>query len=577
MAEVTSCREKLLSNDYYDYIYSRDFDSGRGECRVSAGYGMGVYPQAAEQGWDYDNYYMLPKLFGLMDVGAAESMGALRAQAAGGLGLTGQGCLIGFIDTGIQYDNPVFADEYGRTRVVGIWDQSDQTGTPPEGLVYGSAYTREDILSGTEIGGDENGHGTYLASLAAGRADYANGFTGIAPDAMIAMVKLKPAKQYLRSFFLINKEAEAYQETDIMLGVRYLQNLAGSMEMPLVIVLGLGSSSGPHTGSDALSQLLDFASRRVGTAVVCAAGNEGDKRHHFFTNLDRNQDYADVEVRVGEERSSVQRTEGSSGTGETPDGEQGFTMELWGSPPDIYNLSVISPEGEMIPRITSSLGQYGRYEFLLSGTKVETGYRLLEFLNGDQLIFLRFLDPTPGIWRLRVSGRNLLSGSFHIWLPIEEFLSSDTYFLNPDPNTTITAPGNSDGPITLSGYDYRTGSLYIDSGRGYTARGNIKPELAAPAVDLTGVRASRFTEQEGIRYTLKSGTSAAAALCGGICAQFLQWGILQGRLPSMRTVEIKNLLIRGAGRQQNLIYPNREFGFGTVDIYNTFRVIANLD
>ena len=52
---------------------------------------------------------------------------------------------------------------------------------------------------------DEDGHGTYVASVAAGGADYNNRFIGAAPEAAIAMVKLKPAKAYLKEFFAIKK------------------------------------------------------------------------------------------------------------------------------------------------------------------------------------------------------------------------------------------------------------------------------------------------------------------------------------------------------------------------------------
>ena len=36
-------------------------------------------------------------------------------------------------------------------------------------------------------------------------------------------------------------------------------------------------------------------------------------------------------------------------------GEPGFTMEFWGEPPEIYNLSLQSPTGEIL-EISSSLG-----------------------------------------------------------------------------------------------------------------------------------------------------------------------------------------------------------------------------
>ena len=42
-------------------------------------------------------------------------------------------------------------------------------------------------------------------------------FLGAAPEASIAVVKLKEAKQYLKEFYAIQEEAVCYQENDIML------------------------------------------------------------------------------------------------------------------------------------------------------------------------------------------------------------------------------------------------------------------------------------------------------------------------------------------------------------------------
>ena len=50
----------------------------------------------------------------------------------------------------------------------------------------------------------------------------------------------------------------------------------------------------------------------------------------------------------------------------------------------------------------------------------------------------------------------------------------------------------------------------------------------------------------------------------------LEWGIVQKNDMQMNTTRIKNYLIRGARRDQGRIYPNREWGYGDVDLYETF-------
>ena len=53
--------------------------------------------------------------------------------------------MIGFLDTGIDYQNRVFRNLDGTTRIVGIWDQTIQTGRTPQGaLLWNGIYGRND-------------------------------------------------------------------------------------------------------------------------------------------------------------------------------------------------------------------------------------------------------------------------------------------------------------------------------------------------------------------------------------------------------------------------------------------------
>ena len=75
--------------------------------------------------------------------------------------------------------------------------------------------------------------------------------------------------------------------------------------------------------------------------------------------------------------------------------------------------------------------------------------------------------------------------------------------------------------------------------------------------------------------TLKSalactGTSVAAAHVAGAVANLLSWGIVEGHNITMSEASIKAYLIRGARRNPALSYPNREWGYGALDLYETF-------
>ena len=123
---------------------------------------------------------------------------------------------------------------------------------------------------------DNDGHGTYMASVAAGSEIPEKNFVGAAPLARIAMVKLKPAKKYLRDFYFINEDATVYQENDIMAGVKYLSMLARKRNMPLVICVGLGTDMGGHTGVNPLSTMINYMALHNDHAVVVVSGNEGN-------------------------------------------------------------------------------------------------------------------------------------------------------------------------------------------------------------------------------------------------------------------------------------------------------------
>lgn len=506
--------------------------------------------------FSYYTYSAIPKLYSLLDTDSMEASGILPASRIPAFGNQGQGVLIGFVDTGIDYQNPLFRKADGSSRILGIWDQTLETGAPDPvngfQALYGTQYSKEEIDQALAApdplalvpSADENGHGTFLASVAAGGEDPDQDFTGAAPKASIAMVKLKPAKEYLRDFYLIREGADAYQENDIMMGVAYLLHLARRFSMPLVICLGLGTNQGSHVGKSPLGLYLDDINIYAGTAVITAAGNETGYGHHYRAVTRPEETLQTVELNVGEKDS-------------------GFSMEFWAQDVDIYRVGFISPTGEVVDPLPSSTEEENVIRFLVEQTEITVFSSIVNTATGSQMVFIRFKDPMPGIWNLTVSSALNVTGAFHIWLPSRGFISDTTYFLRPDPDTLVTGPGNSQYALTVSAYDHTTGGIYIHSSRGFSRSGQIKPELAAPGVNITGA---------GLRsgFVQRSGTSAAAAHAAGAAAILLHWGILERNDPFMNTSAIKTYLIRGAKRNPALTYPNREFGYGTLDLYQAF-------
>ena len=517
----------------------------------------GVLPLSFTQ----HTYSAIPKLYGLQDTTALEAAGILPVFSQPNLMSTGQGILIGMIDTGIDYTNPLFQNPDGTSRILRLWDQTIESENTPEAVAgfqpfYGTIYSQEDLnraLASEQPlelvpSTDTSGHGTFLAGVAAGRQIQSpTTFSGAAPDAALAVVRLKPAKQYLREFFAVPPDADAYQENDIMAAAAFLLGVAGQYQMPLVLCLGVGTSQGSHSGISPLAMQLQALSGTRGFACVTGAGNETGFRHHYFGNLSPDQEYEDVELRVADSTS-------------------GFSMELWADVSELYTVGFVSPSGEVIERIPMTVGQETTISFQLDATRILISYQITESSSGRFLAFLRFTGPAPGIWHIRVYPTLFVAGQFHICLPMQGFLTEDTGFLRPDPDITITDPGNAPLLLTVSTYNHVTGSLYIHSSRGFTATGQIKPDFAAPGVEVQGPGIPPGTS----RLSRQTGSSVATAITAGAVACLFSWGFTQGNDTTLTSISVKSILIRGAERKEAFRYPNRQWGYGTLNLYQAF-------
>ena len=576
-----SCTNSVASEDFADFIAPyfttpEEFIRSQGtDCIdfVNSTLAVVYVPLSTVTPSTYTSYTYsaVPKLYSLLDVTSMDAAGITPAGELPVLNNQGAGVIVGFVDTGINYTDSLFRNVDGSTRIIGIWDQTNnsdnsnnienETAKPFSAFsaLYGTQYTAEEINLALNSDNpasivptrDENGHGTFLASIAAGNRDERAGFSGAAPQASIAMVKLKPAKQYLRDFYLIRDGADAYQENDIMMGVSYLYFLARKYSMPLVVCIPLGTNIGSHMGMSRLGQYLNQVSLSNGSAVITAAGNETGARHHFRAVMDADTDEVTAELRVGER-------------------EAGFSMELWAENMGAYTVGFISPTGEVAREISVPLRGENTVSFLLEQTQITVYTQIADVSAGSQFIFMRFENPMSGIWRILIRNSLDIRETFHIWLPVRGFISDETYFLRPDPDTIITDPGNARYPITVTAYDHTKNSIYIHASRGYSLSGRIKPDLAAPGVNILGASVS------GRRLTRMSGTSVSAAHLAGAAAILLNWGVLNANYPYLNTPVLKSIFVRGAQRNPALTYPNREFGYGTLDLYEAFLHLRNL-
>ncbi|MFR7387434.1 MAG: S8 family peptidase [Blautia faecis] len=548
---------------YADFIvkYMDDFQEDLGDVpgfsfqKINGIYGV-VYAPLTEIGrWNINtySYSSIPKCYTHMDLGGLSASGITRLQEQPYLQLKGSGTAVAVVDSGIDYRNPVFQNEMG-SRILCIWDQTLE-GDGKE-VPYGRVFWKKDIDQALASGNpleivpsvDTDGHGTRMAAIAAGNYFPEENFSGAAPEAILIIVKVKPAKKYLREFYLFPAEAELFQENDIMMGMDFAVRIANDRRMPLSLCLGIGSSQGAHIGKNPLSLYVDYISQYSLISVSIAAGNEGAARHHYAGRLTDRENQASAELRVGNK-------------------EPGFTMEFWGEPPEIYNLSLQSPTGEILD-ISASLGEVTQeLSFVFVETRVKVNYVSIERQTGYTLVYFQFIQPAPGIWRIFVRGRDGQNVGFHMWLPVQGLISEETYFLEPSPYNTVTAPGDSLESITVTAYQYRDNSLYVQASRGFMPDGNVVPQVAAPGVQI------RVPQLNGL-YGNASGTSLSAAQTAGAAALLFEWAVIRGNQPYFTGSSVKNYITRGAEREERMQYPNRDWGFGRMDLYHTFELLA---
>ena len=508
------------------------------------------------------SYESIPKCYGLTNMISLETSGILRLQNQPALSLKGQGIFVAVIDTGIRYQDAAFRNQGGSSRIFAMWDQSAEgetnvkQGEPLSELVlYGRTYQKSDINLALQSENplqivpeqDDNGHGTFLASVAAGSPDIVSDFTGAAPEAELIVVKLRQAEPKLREFFAVPKDTTAFAENDIMAGIAYAQQIAAEQNRPLVVFLGVGTNHGSHTGTSPLCSYMNTIATLRHRAVVNPTGNEGNRRHHFEGTLTSMISPAKVEINVEADMP-------------------GLWVELWALAPEQAAVAVQSPTGELEPKSTPVGGVRGDYQFLFEGTRLSIDYRNVGRNRRDLLIYLRFTNIKKGIWTIRVYPQNMVNGTFHAWLPMQQMMPSEVFFLESSPNTTLTSPADALIPMSVGGYNAANGALYFESGRGPNANGQIKPDFIAPAVELTG---------KGLRdnYVTMSGTSGAAAITAGACAQILEWAVIKQNAIGINSVDIKNLLSRGARREPDNEYPSGRMGYGMLDVYTAFDLL----
>lgn len=555
--------KKILDENYYDLIVTNPVSSPANNDNVTYlnnRHSLLHIPTTDLSVCDTVKYPIntFPELYDITSTVSLEQSGVGTVQRNPALGLFGNGVIVVVIDTGIDYLHPAFRNTDGTTRILSIWDQTQQDGTPPETFTFGTEYNRDTINaalnSDTPLSivptTDPNGHGTAIASIIAGTPNLTAAFSGVVPQSDLVIVKLKEAKQNLKKFYFVPENILCYQESDLMLGFRYSLTISAKYNRPVVTCIALGTNQGGHDGRGALSGYLNDLALQPGIGISVSAGNEGNSQRHYFNSTPTAPFYNDFELRIGEN-------------------DKMFSMEIWSYSLGRISVDVSSPNRESTQQIYPSINDCRTFNFVFTPTILYVNNYVFEEETGDQLIFLRFQNTTPGIWRIRIRGIENEPLSFHAWLPSGNFISNQTFFNNSSPDTTITSPGNGTRQLTVTAYNQLNNSILGESSRGYTRIGGIKPNLAAPGYQIT-------CAVVGGGYGNITGTGAAAAHAAGIIAMVFEWAIVKDHYKTINGYDVNQLMMRGASRSRTYTYPNNIWGYGQVDVNNLFQQLTTI-
>jgi len=395
---------------------------------------------------------------------------------------------------------------------------------------------------------DTVGHGTFLASVAAGRE--VDDFIGVAPEAEIIAVKLRKARPYYLDLYSIPKDQDnAYESSAVMVGVDYILNKARKLKKPVAICIGLGSNLGSHDAYSIFQEYLSGISSLIGVCLCVAAGNEAQARHHTDGKISVQGETQTIDVKIGEKPGDV-------------------FLSIWTGVSDRISISIRSPTGELIPRIPAKSGIDVTTRLILERSSVLTAYFYPVEGTGGQYTVVKLMNATPGIWTITLYGDIILDGTFHSWLPLTGFVSPTVEFLKMSPNYTVTVPATMFGAIICGAYNADQNSIYSNSSWGPTRLEGLSPDLVAPGVGIEGF----YPYGKGTM----NGTSVAAAITTGAGALMLQWGIVKKNDPAISTYQIRAYMIRGCNRMQNMQYPNNRWGYGSLNLLQTFQLMREI-
>lgn len=468
----------------------------------------------------------------------------------------GDSCIIAVIDTGVDIFHEAFKDESGRTRIIGLWDQNEESGTPPNEFDFGSYFSQKEIqelLDNNDTSyprlRDPSGHGTHVASIALGT--HMKEFTGgIAPkaDLLVIIPKIRISENDPYSLGYSNSHVSALQ---------FAESIALKNEKPIVVNVSLGMNAGAHDGTTLLETSFDLFTeigKKKGRAIVKSAGNERGLRGHAQLVMNS---YSKESIKWNS--SSLHRVKDF--------------IEIWFPNNGNFKFRLKPPTDPWSEYI--DISRLRIRENTRIGNEYRITYTPFDKDNGDSRIIIsifkgKAIDIETGVWELEIESTFLNDPTtINAW--IERKNNRPVSFINHiNDDITLSIPSTAHSVISVSAIKSALPlELHPNSSFGPTRDGREKPVVCAPGIKIRGAKSNTFTD-----LIEMCGTSMASPHVAGVVALIFSWLHKNPDYFQVNSNQIIQLFKKSTVQNLPISGWTKGMGYGPFDANSIFEEIA---
>ncbi len=502
------------------------------------------------------------------------------------LNLKGNGVIVAILDRGIDYTHPDFTNDDGTTRILYIFDLTDNSGANNTNNPYkvGTIYNEEQINSALTSGTllktrDAVGHGTSTTGLAAGNGKASNGlFTGMAPSSKIIMVKIVSEGATAHDGELA--EAPFYKPELIQTAIEFVKAKATEANMPVVMLANFGSVGGPMDGTSELARMIDseFGENHPGQIFVSGSSDDGGLPNHAGGTITQGQS---IEIKIKNTSTFLR-------------------LDLWYDDDNLIDVEIITSSKTYGIYKSPATNQLRDQKFVNEFNYYHNGSGVDFFIaeNNKREIMIDF--KSPGNYTLRLTGTKINNGNFHASLnPSRIFAGRENVFETfAVPGYTIWDLASAHNNIVPNSYVLRQnwkdidgitrtdignevgeGELWLGSGVGPTYDERIGMTVSVPGNSNFSTYAEHsyfasfrhvLIKDGGGKYGIQSAVSGAAPVLTGIIALMLEAN------PLLDATQVKEIL-QNTARSDAFTgtTPNTKWGYGKVDAFAAVSEVLN--